>query len=94
MADTTREDFCHKDAEEVDHAIQRLYSAITLMPYISARRLIRALEKLGCTVDRQKGSHATIINDAKRTTTIVAVHPGEMSKNHIKTILKQIDVSE
>jgi predicted RNA binding protein YcfA (HicA-like mRNA interferase family) len=61
---------------------------------VSPRRLIRALEKCGCSVVRQHGSHVILKNIEKKKTTLVSVHPGDMKKNAIRTILKQIDISE
>jgi predicted RNA binding protein YcfA (HicA-like mRNA interferase family) len=64
------------------------------IPSVSSKRLVRALEKLGCIATRQRGSHVTVVNHRKMTVTSIAMHPGEMKRNHIRTILKQIGISE
>ena len=64
------------------------------IPSVTSQRLVRVLEKLGCIATRQRGSHVTVVNSKNMTTTSVAMHPGEMRRNHVRTILKQIGISE
>ncbi len=46
------------------------------LPQISAKELIRILEKIGFKAIRQRGSHVSLRHDDGRTTT-VPNHPGE-----------------
>lgn len=60
------------------------------MPSLKPRELLRALERAGFFVDRQKGSHLTLrhVTDPTRRVTI-AMHPVELHRNAVQQILKQ-----
>lgn len=62
-------------------------------PSVTPERLIKALGKLGCTVIRQRGSHVYLVNYKNMTRTCVTRHPGEMERTHVRTILRQIEIS-
>jgi predicted RNA binding protein YcfA (HicA-like mRNA interferase family) len=64
------------------------------LPGASARELVRALEKAGFDVIRQKGSHITLHNPETDKTTLVAMHPGEFPRWLLKKIIKDAGLSE
>ena len=64
------------------------------LPHLSGREIIRALEKLGFSQARQRGSHVVM---KKSTTTgsigcVVPFH-GEVALGTLRSILKQAEVS-
>ena len=58
------------------------------LPGVQAREILKALEKAGFTVVRQKGSHVTLRNDATARTTVVPVHSSELPRWLLKKIIK------
>lgn len=64
------------------------------LPGASARELVRALEKAGFDVIRQKGSHITLHNLETDKTTLVAMHPGELPRWLLKKIIKDAGLTE
>ncbi len=58
-----------------------------ILPALTARKVIKALKKLGFSEDRQKGSHLILINLATGKRVVVPVHPGKTIK---KPLLKSI----
>jgi len=62
------------------------------MPLLSAKRLYAILIKLGFFVDRQRGSHVTLMHaDGRRTT--IAMHTGDMPKGTLNTILDEVKLT-
>jgi predicted RNA binding protein YcfA (HicA-like mRNA interferase family) len=55
--------------------------------------VVRALEKCGFVVARQRGSHVVLTKTGLRRPVIVAVHARELPPRHIAKILSQADVS-
>jgi predicted RNA binding protein YcfA (HicA-like mRNA interferase family) len=49
---------------------------MTKLPSVSARDYIRVAEKLGFTLDRQKGSHAIYIRKTDHRRLVVPIHKG------------------
>jgi len=64
------------------------------LPILTAKEIVKALEKAGFVVQRQKGSHLTLRHPATKHTTVVTMHPGEFPRVFLKTILKQAGISE
>lgn len=60
-------------------------------PQVKSRRLIRALQRLGFQIIRQKGSHVQL----KKATLLVTVpdHPGDLNSETLKSILRQAKLS-
>lgn len=59
------------------------------LPQISAKELIRVLERIGFKSIRQRGSHVSLRHDDGRTTT-VPNHPGEnLDRGLLNKILKK-----
>ncbi|MCX5787118.1 MAG: type II toxin-antitoxin system HicA family toxin [Elusimicrobia bacterium] len=57
------------------------------LPQIKPSRLIRALEKLGFAVARQKGSHAQLRKGILLVT--VPVHSGDLNPETLRSVLRQ-----
>jgi predicted RNA binding protein YcfA (HicA-like mRNA interferase family) len=55
---------------------------------------MRALERAGFEMQRQKGSHATLRHPLSRRTTVVPVHPGDVKRPLLKMIIAQAGLSE
>jgi predicted RNA binding protein YcfA (HicA-like mRNA interferase family) len=64
------------------------------LPSVSARELIRALERAGFQVQRQKGSHATLRHPETRRVTVVPVHAGDVKRPLLKMIIAQSGLTE
>ena len=59
------------------------------LPLISARKLIKILEKFGFKTIRQSGSHIFLRHSDKRTT-VIPDHPGEkLDRGLLNKILKK-----
>jgi predicted RNA binding protein YcfA (HicA-like mRNA interferase family) len=60
----------------------------------SAKEVIKALEKAGFEIDRQRGSHVTLRNAGTGRTTVVPVHSRELPRWLLKKIIKDAGLSE
>jgi predicted RNA binding protein YcfA (HicA-like mRNA interferase family) len=61
---------------------------------VSAKKVIKALEKDGFEIDRQRGSHVTLRNAETARTTVVPVHSRELPRWLLKKIIKDAGLSE
>ncbi len=60
---------------------------------LPARRVVRALEKLGFRLDRQRGSHASFVHPDGRIVT-VPIHSGrEVARGTLREIIRVAGVS-
>jgi predicted RNA binding protein YcfA (HicA-like mRNA interferase family) len=66
---------------------------MSYIPSVSPRRLIRALEKCGFVIDRQVGSHIFLKKIPPGLVTSISMHPGDMRKGLLMSVLKQAKVS-
>ena len=63
------------------------------LPLLTAKELIKVLNKLGFQVIRQKGSHVYLKHNDGRST-VVPVHSGrEVGKGLLKRILNETEIS-
>ena len=62
------------------------------LPVISGRKLVRALERMGFILDRQRGSHMILFRPDPPTTVTVPDHR-ELDRGTLRAILRQADVS-
>lgn len=63
------------------------------LPMVKARELIRALEKAGFAIVRQRGSHARLEHEDGRVAT-VPVHPGQdIGRGLLRKILRDAELS-
>ena len=56
--------------------------------------MVAALKRAGYVEKRQKGSHLVLWHEAKRRTTVVALHGKDLPAPTLKQILKQADLTE
>lgn len=64
------------------------------LPNVTAKGLVRALEKAGFVLQRQKGSHATFRHPETKRTTVVPLHSGDVKRPLLKMILLQAGLTE
>ncbi|NJL90637.1 MAG: type II toxin-antitoxin system HicA family toxin [Coleofasciculaceae cyanobacterium SM2_1_6] len=62
------------------------------LPVISGRECIKALEKIGFVVDRQRGSHVILVREDPRTTVSVPDHQ-ELDRGTLRAIIRQVSLS-
>jgi predicted RNA binding protein YcfA (HicA-like mRNA interferase family) len=67
---------------------------MTRLPTISARKLIRALERAGFVEDGQKGSHFYLWHPVKRIWTCVPLHGGDLKRSLVRAIIQQACLTE
>jgi predicted RNA binding protein YcfA (HicA-like mRNA interferase family) len=64
------------------------------MAQLVAGRLVRALARLGWSLDRQSGSHA-ILTKPGRSPVTLPIHKGRtLKEGTVRAILKQVGISE
>ena len=61
---------------------------------VRAKEIIKALEKAGFDIERQKGGHVSLRNPDTQRTTVVPVHTGEFPRWLLKKIIKDAGLSE
>lgn len=60
------------------------------LPVINSRKLLRALKRAGFVIDRQEGSHVSLIHpDCPELTVTVPYHNKDLKKGTLHHILKQ-----
>jgi len=62
------------------------------LPLLPARKVVRALIRLGFYVDHQKGSHIVLKDKTTKTKTIVVPNHPEIDRKTLKSILKQAEI--
>jgi predicted RNA binding protein YcfA (HicA-like mRNA interferase family) len=63
------------------------------LPSVRAKDLLKALQRAGFVLERQKGSHAVLREPTTKRMTVVPMHPGELPRSLLQTILKQAGIS-
>jgi len=63
------------------------------LPPIKPRQLIKVLEKKGCIFKRQTGSHRIFYYPKKRKIITVPIHPKDLKKGLVHSIIKELDLS-
>ncbi len=63
------------------------------LPRLTAKELIRVLERKGWELDRSRGSHHIYIHSASRRTLTVPVARRSMSIGTLSRLLKDADIS-
>ena len=58
------------------------------LPVIKPKQLIRALQKIGFIIDRQKGSHISMIHPSRKIAVTVSYHRKDLKKGTLNSILK------
>ncbi|GCL43070.1 type II toxin-antitoxin system HicA family toxin [Anabaena sp. FACHB-1250] len=62
------------------------------LPIISGLECVKALEKIGFVVDRQRGSHIILVREEPRTTISVPDHK-ELDRGTLRGIIRQAGLS-
>ena len=63
------------------------------LPVVSGRELVRALEKLGYEVDRQKGSHIVLRQSQPPHRRVTVPDHKEIAKGTLRAILRHIGIT-
>ena len=67
---------------------------MTRLPTLHSRKVIKALEKAGFVLERQRGSHYQMRHPQKNLRTVIPVHGVDIKRSLLKLILKQAGLSE
>ena len=62
------------------------------LPIISGLECVKALEKIGFVIDRQRGSHIIMVREEPRTTISVPDHK-ELDRGTLRGIIRQAGLS-
>jgi predicted RNA binding protein YcfA (HicA-like mRNA interferase family) len=62
---------------------------MTKLPVVKGRECIRALQRGGFIIDRQKGSHVTLIRDHPFARTTVPNHNKPLKPGTLRTIIRE-----
>jgi predicted RNA binding protein YcfA (HicA-like mRNA interferase family) len=65
---------------------------VSKLPIISGVECVKALEKIGFVVDRQRGSHIILVREEPRTTVSVPEHK-ELDRGTLRSIIRQVGLS-
>jgi predicted RNA binding protein YcfA (HicA-like mRNA interferase family) len=65
---------------------------VSKLPIISGLECVKALEKIGFVVDRQRGSHIIMVREEPRTTISVPDHK-ELDRGTLRGIIRQAGLS-
>jgi predicted RNA binding protein YcfA (HicA-like mRNA interferase family) len=65
---------------------------VSKLPIISGLECVKALEKIGFVVDRQRGSHIILVREEPRTTISVPDHK-ELDRGTLRGIIRQASLS-
>ena len=64
------------------------------LPSLTARKVVRALERAGFVKDRQRGSHLILIHPESKARTVVPIHPGQSIKDPLlRGIIRDANLS-
>jgi predicted RNA binding protein YcfA (HicA-like mRNA interferase family) len=65
------------------------------LPTLKPRQVIRALERAGFVFARTSGAHRYFVHPARPELLVcVPVHPGDLKRPVLRSILRQADLSE
>jgi predicted RNA binding protein YcfA (HicA-like mRNA interferase family) len=64
------------------------------LPSVTARELIRVLQKTGFEPRHQRGSHQHFFHPIRGKWVTVPMHPGDIKRPLVKAILKQANISD
>lgn len=62
------------------------------LPVISGRKTVRAFEKLGWQVARQRGSHIIMVKDGEMTTLSIPDHK-EIAKGTLRSLIRAAGIT-
>ena len=64
------------------------------LPALTARKVIKILEKKGFVLDRVKGSHHIYYNPETKKRVVVPIHKKELPKGTLMEILRQAGIGK
>jgi predicted RNA binding protein YcfA (HicA-like mRNA interferase family) len=62
------------------------------LPVVSGLQCIKALEKIGFAIVRQRGSHVVLVRENPKNTVIVPNHQ-ELDRGTLRAIIRQADLT-
>ncbi len=62
------------------------------LPVVSGSECIKALEQIGFTIVRQRGSHIILVRENPKNTVIVPNHK-ELDRGTLRAIIRQVDLT-
>ena len=62
------------------------------LPVISGRKTVRAFEKLGWQIARQRGSHIIMVKDGEMTTLSIPDHK-EIAKGTLRSLIRSAGIT-
>jgi predicted RNA binding protein YcfA (HicA-like mRNA interferase family) len=65
---------------------------VTKLPVISGAECVKAFEKIGFVVARQRGSHIILVREEPKTTISVPNHD-EIDRGTLRAIIRQVDLT-
>ncbi len=65
---------------------------MTKLPVTSGVQCVKALEKIGFSIVRQRGSHIIMVREEPRTTVSVPDHK-ELDRGTLRAIVRQVELS-
>jgi predicted RNA binding protein YcfA (HicA-like mRNA interferase family) len=66
---------------------------MTELPVVTGRECIRALQRAGFVIDRQKGSHATLIRDDPYARVTIPNHRKGLKPGTLRRIIREAGLS-
>lgn len=63
------------------------------LPVITAKELVRILERNGYTSHRQKGSHLIMVQTDGKKQIIVPMHARDLRTGTLRSIIRQLDMT-
>ncbi|MEI2579253.1 type II toxin-antitoxin system HicA family toxin [Scytonema sp. PRP1] len=62
------------------------------LPVVSGAECVKALEKIGFVVNRQRGSHIILVREEPKTTVTVPEHK-ELDRGTLRAIIRQVGLT-
>lgn len=62
------------------------------LPVVSGAECVKALEKIGFVVNRQRGSHIILVREEPKTTVTVPQH-NELDRGTLRAIIRQVGLT-
>ncbi len=63
------------------------------LPVLTPKQLVRALQNAGFIIDRQRGSHISLVHPVKNISVTVSYHNRDIKKGTLKGILNDVGLS-
>ena len=62
------------------------------LPSVTAKQLVRVLERAGWELARTTGSHRIFVHPEKQRAVVVPMHPGDLKRPLVAGILKDAEI--